>query len=570
MPECPSTAKHGQILVIDRSQGRISLAAKTDHFPLAANVPFRKIPIFGVLGWIPARAQPQLVVITKRVRVGEWPDRHVVYRLEGSEIIHVTHTPITDETRRLIDAVSGVLTTPYFYFCYTEDLTATRQRLFLASKESQSSQSILGRADERFVWNRSLLGPLLSLSPDIQPFLTPMIHGAVFIFKCGINGKDLDWILVSRRSNRRVGTRFFLRGCDDHGRVSNFVETEQIVTHGSMVSSFVQTRGSMPMFWEQVPDIRYKPKALVTPKKESIQGFVAHFKEQVPLYGDQVIINLIDQKKAEGQLELALKKVCYEAQLKGVHYVAFDFHKECSKMRYDRLQILINNLREHVVNYGCFFYHNNDPASLQIQRGVFRTNCMDCLDRTNVVQSLLATENLNLILKRMGILSPSDTVLEQVEFQNIFKNAWADHADLISIQYAGTGALKTDFTRMGVRTKYGLLQDGWNSAIRYVFNNFTDGIRTDALRYFTGEVTMEEYLKQCQKKKPSVGPLVYLPGVFLAIFITLILTLVFTQEVGLTFFFLFIGAIGFMYLTGQMILQNGRIWVNFPQTLQYA
>ncbi|TRY76987.1 hypothetical protein TCAL_17357 [Tigriopus californicus] len=297
VPECPSSSSSSQetqIVVIDRWSGRIKLAAKAEHFPLAANVAFRKIPIFGVLGWIPAQNQPQLVVITKRVRVGEWPDRHVVYRLEGAEIIHVCQTPITPDTRRMVEAVSGVLTTPYFYFCYTQDLTATRQRLFLASNESQSPQSWLDRADERFVWNRSLLGPLLksAAGPDIQPFLTPMIHGAVFIFKCGIQGQDVDWILVSRRSNRRVGTRFFLRGCDDHGRVSNFVETEQIVIHGSM----------------QQPDIRYKPKALVTPKKESIQGFVAHFKEQVPLYGEQVIINLIDQKKAEGELELALKK----------------------------------------------------------------------------------------------------------------------------------------------------------------------------------------------------------------------------------------------------------------------
>jgi len=28
------------------------------------------------------------------------------------------------------------------------------------------------------------------------------------------------------------------------------------------------------------------------------------------------------------------------------------------------------------------------------QKGLFRTNCMDCLDRTNVIQSLIAWENL--------------------------------------------------------------------------------------------------------------------------------------------------------------------------------
>ena len=66
---------------------------------------------------------------------------------------------------------------------------------------------------------------------------------------------------------------------------------------------------------------------------------------------------------------------------------------------------------------------------------------------------------------------------EQLEFEDIYKNIWADHADTISIQYSGTGALKTDFTRTGKRTKAGLMQDGKNSLIRYYKNNFSDGFR---------------------------------------------------------------------------------------------
>ena len=42
---------------------------------------------------------------------------------------------------------------------------------------------------------------------------------------------------------------------------------------------------------------------------------------------------------------------------------------------------------------------------------------MDCLDRTNVVQSLLATENLKVVLVRMGILRPADDILKQEAFQ---------------------------------------------------------------------------------------------------------------------------------------------------------
>jgi len=61
-----------------------------------------------------------------------------------------------------------------------------------------------------------------------------------------------------------VGTRFLVRGADEKGHVANFVETEQIIeAEGGPaigLASFVQTRGSMPMLWQQYPNITYKPR----------------------------------------------------------------------------------------------------------------------------------------------------------------------------------------------------------------------------------------------------------------------------------------------------------------------
>ena len=78
---------------------------------------------------------------------------------------------------------------------------------------------------------------------------------------------------------------------------------------------------------------------------------------------------------------------------------------------------------------------------------MFRTNCIDCLDRTNVVQSMLARRNLLAVLVSVGVLPETARMESQATFETLFKNVWADHADMISIQYSGTGALKTDFTR---------------------------------------------------------------------------------------------------------------------------
>ena len=43
-----------------------------------------------------------------------------------------------------------------------------------------------------------------------------------------------------------------MRGVDDDGHVANYVETEQLVTMDSACTSFLQIRGSVPLFWEQV------------------------------------------------------------------------------------------------------------------------------------------------------------------------------------------------------------------------------------------------------------------------------------------------------------------------------
>lgn len=56
----------------------------------------------------------------------------------------------------------------------------------------------------------------------------------------------------------------------------------------------------------------------------------------------------------------------------------------------------------------------------------------------------------------------------------------------MSRAYSGTGALKTDFTRTGVRTKAGALADLSNSITRYFRNNFADGPRQDAYDLFLG------------------------------------------------------------------------------------
>ena len=141
---------------------------------------------------------------------------------------------------------------------------------------------------------------------------------------------------------------------------------------------------------------------------------------------------------------------------------------------------------------------------------------MDSLDRTNVVQSMLARRILQKQLLRMRIISLTERVQDKVELEKTFKTVWADNADNCSLQYAGTGALKTDFTRTGKRTFLGPLKDGINSATRYYYNNFADGYRQDAMDLFLGVhvvshdegVTIPSVLQQPRNLRMTVLPLI--------------------------------------------------------------
>jgi phosphatidylinositol 4-phosphatase len=123
-----------------------------------------------------------------------------------------------------------------------------------------------------------------------------------------------------------------------------------------------------------------------------------------------------------------------------------------------------------------------DGTVLRRQSGVIRTNCLDCLDRTNLVMSVFANRSLHEQLVSFGV-SPQEGYASGT-LDHLFKRSWADNGDAISRQYAGTGALKSDFTRTGKRKTKGVVRDGINSLSRYVINNFRDGVRQAAIDLF--------------------------------------------------------------------------------------
>ena len=76
---------------------------------------------------------------------------------------------------------------------------------------------------------------------------------------------------------------------------------------------------------------------------------------------------------------------------------------------------------------------------------------------------------------RLGLLPPEGQLPPSC--RRIFQMMWANNGDTISRQYAGTAALKGDYTRTGERKLAGALKDSYNSASRYYLNRFKDAYR---------------------------------------------------------------------------------------------
>ena len=152
----------------------------------------------------------------------------------------------------------------------------------------------------------------------------------------------------------RAGTRFNRRGIDSSGHVANYVETEMVTRIGERYTSFTQTRGSIPLFWSQTPNIKYKPKVVINGTADHFLACKTHLMMENRLHGRNVCINLINDTGHEGQVCKQFSGLMQTLVNNELRYVYFNFHKECAKLRFDRLSILMEKLATDLA--GPFVY----------------------------------------------------------------------------------------------------------------------------------------------------------------------------------------------------------------------
>ncbi|KAF8939570.1 inositol polyphosphate 5-phosphatase [Dissophora ornata] len=473
---------------------------------------YRKVhsrPVYGCLGLMHYAKDTFIAFVTGCIKLGDIRPGESVYRILAVKFFSLTgNTPDED----MIPAPHN----PDTY--YEGDDPTMMPHPAMKMQEKQDAETIL-HYDERFLWNMFMLKELLTFRSHLDEqereeldsggLLVHIIQGYVGCqsFKTATTQGQMS--VISRLSSKRAGRRLLVEGLvtnftSYHGAqclLGRFIISHARHLYGSLgtryntrgiddngnVANFVEIRGSVPVFWEQQGLQLASHKIQLSRGAEATKPAVRrHFEELIQKYKDVHILDLLGTKD-QGEVTLSQE---YKSQvedlgplLKHVHTTKFDYHSQVKGGNYDQLQGLLNHVRGDCERYGYFYHDLISNTIVQTQRGVFRTNCLDCLDRTNVIQSNLSKEAVESLFHS---LVPQGSRIGALMLMH--SELWANNGDLLSKIYTGTGALKSEVTRSGKMSFASMLGDATKSLNRFVINNFQDKDRQEVIDILLGKM----------------------------------------------------------------------------------
>lgn len=422
---------------------------------------------------------------------------------------------LVDETVKLFNGTNS------FYYSYSLDLTNRFSKgasLVLDQDDSPKWDT----ANDNFFWNKHMMKEFIETSKSdkvVNTFTCIVLQGFISIKDIEVassNSSDIEdgvlaselnsgrgageqlrftnrsnkdyykIALVSRRSVYRAGTRYRRRGCDEDGYCANFVETEQIFRHSRHMTSFITVRGSIPLYWYQSGANYRPPPVLYRTEEENHQVLSKHFNQLVNMYETEniLVVDCTEHNGREKFIHDAYKRhITNLEQSNGkIKLIEFDFHRHCRGRQCSDAQI-----ERHLKGCGLdeqqlkdIRYYWNDGAVIWQQNSIVRVNCLDCTDRTNVVQRSIALQILDIQLARLGVITP-DGDHEKNACRKEVQQMWSANGNVLSTQYCGTRALFS-----GDKKLAGYLQDTYNSASRYYISKFRDADRQAAIDAMLG------------------------------------------------------------------------------------
>lgn len=376
-------------------------------------------------------------------------------------------------------------------FFYSREFDITKNFTFV----NDEFQNLDIDTNNSFFFNRSI-----STKFNYTDLVLPMIQGFVGSIDMDLNlhgsisTRQGKLLLISKRSTKRAGSRYLRRGIDDHSNVANFVSTSQIFitelndSPKPLFAKFDIIRGSIPLFFQQNPAFLKPIPTLTRSIEKCSKPFKKHFGNLVEKYGSVSCISLVEKSNREREIGESYEKLSLDNH---IPFTWFDFHEVCKKMKFDNVSQLLtcpianadSTISEQLLDH----YKWNDNILELDQLGVFRVNCIDCLDRTNIVSKYLSE-----IILIQQILPQHNLAIDNlVQFQKLYNNLWADNGDYISRQYASTNALKGDYTRTAKRNYKGLLNDAFLTMSRYYSGYISDYFKQCVVDYLLGFKSQE-------------------------------------------------------------------------------
>ncbi|XP_030746354.1 synaptojanin-1 isoform X1 [Sitophilus oryzae] len=405
-----------------------------------------------------------LVMVTGCFSIGKIGDTEI-FRITQTQFISLHHPQNEDK----VAEVRKLLNSGTFYFSwYSGPPGGSALDLTLCAQRRTKTTT----TDHRFFWNRLLHVHLVRFGVDCNSWLLRAMCGSVDLRTVYVGSKKALASVISRLSCERAGTRFNVRGTNDEGHVANFVETEQVIYLDNEISSYVQNRGSVPLFFEQ-PGVQVGSHKIRISRgyEASKAAFDRHMQMIKERYGKQVIVNLlgtslIGSKEGEATLSQEFQRHHKESNHSDVPHVVFDYHQEIRGGNQTSLQKLKAKVEQQLQEFS--YYHADGNNIYSLQTGTIRTNCLDCLDRTNCVQTFFGLEILAKQLVAMKMMDKKNTISR---FEEVFKQMWINNGNEISKIYAGTGAIQGGSKIM----------DGARSAARTIQNNLLDNSKQEAI-----------------------------------------------------------------------------------------
>ncbi|KIW34293.1 uncharacterized protein PV07_01081 [Cladophialophora immunda] len=485
-----------------------------------------KTSFWGLLGFIRFTAQYYMLYVTKRSQVA-MIGGHYIYQIDKTELMPLVTAASTRtksdrhlEETRFIGILNNLDLTRSFYFSYSYDVTRTLQHNIM--RERQALQEGLTQPhkpdhNDMFVWNNHLLRPAKEVLKNPYDWCLSVVHGYVDQSAVSVYwGRVVYVTIIARRSRFFAGARFLKRGANDLGYVANDVETEQIVSEmlttsfhapgpelfaNNKYTSYVQHRGSIPLHWTQdSTGVSPKPDIHLNVVDPFFSAAALHFDNLFKRYGTPIyVLNLIKARERIPRESKLLKEytlaVNYLNQFlpkdKQIVYHAWDMSR-ASKSRDQDVIGSLEAIAEDILPRTGFFRNGSDEESgLRLQTGVARTNCIDCLDRTNAAQFVIAKKAFGYQLQALGVIEHPSVEYDS-DAVNLFTHMWHDHGDTIAVQYGGSHLVNTMATYRKINQWTSHSRDMVESFKRYYNNSFMDAQRQEAYNLFLGNYVFSQ------------------------------------------------------------------------------